>query len=182
MERTQRTKLASALILGLVFLAGSVVGVAVDRQITDGPAMGPSPGAVGPMASDTSAAETGEAGRERSGRGGNERSRRPMYTQIDGISEEQLARIEVIVDSAGSNQWRLRRAMDEEMDPIEDELRAVRRAWEARRDAAFDSTIAQIKAVMTPAQAEEYDSLLAERERRDRERRRGRGPSGSSKD
>ena len=87
---------------------------------------------------------------------GKERERRtPMYEQV-GPSEVQMVAIDSIVDEHRAR-----------MKVLHDEFRS---AYNPRYQALIEETRQAIKGVFTPQQAEEYDSLLAEWDRRRAER------------
>ena len=81
--------------------------------------------------------------------------RRPMYEQV-GPDEAQKLLIDSIVGEYRAS-----------MKVLHDEFRA---AYNPRYQSLVDSPRTAIKAVLTPAQAHEYDSLVAEFERRRAER------------
>jgi len=176
MERTQRTKLASTLVLTVVFLAGAVVGVAVDRSAFAAPS------ADEVTQEDEARPEVADEGEE-ARRG--ERDRRPepraMYAEVDGLTEEQIDRIERIIGEATERHGELRREKWREQRPLREEWEEIDDRYDARQRAAFDSTVARIKDVMTPEQAVQYDSIRAAVEASRRERRERReSPSGGS--
>lgn len=148
MEKVQRTRLVTLLILGLVFGTGVVVGFAVDRTA-----------GASPPAETASGTETPE--RDTRGREGGERTRRvPMWEQVGGLSQEQHASIDSIVDHHRAAMRSLQREFEAEYNP---------RYW-----AVIEETREAIKDVMSASQAETYDSLLthfdSRRDRRTRER------------
>ena len=148
MERRLQTRVASVLILALVFGTGVAVGLAVDRTAL----------------ADTPAETTGASdGDRREGDGG--RDRTPMYEQVGELTDDQRARIDSVVTDFRETGRSLWRAQEEEMEPLRDR-------WQARFDSLVEATRSEIRAVMTEEQAERYDSLIADWERRRDERRR----------
>lgn len=135
MEKTSRTRLVTGLVLLLVFGAGVLLGVAVDRSL---------------------AAPVEEVERTGGRADDDERRRRgPMYEQVDP-SEEQKILIDSIV-----------RDHREAMKALHAEFRA---AYNPRYDALITQTREAIKSALTPEQAQAYDSLVADFERRRSER------------
>jgi Spy/CpxP family protein refolding chaperone len=132
MERTARTRLTTAVVLAVVFSAGLLVGMAVDRS------------AVEPAAEVADTTRREERGR-----------RTRMYEQV-GASEAQLAQIESIV-----------REHRGELRALQGEFRD---AYDQRYQALIEQTRSAIKGVLTAEQAEAYDSLVAEYEKRRAER------------
>jgi hypothetical protein len=135
MEQGSRTRLATVLILVLVFGSGVLLGLAADSSLS---AEAPSDvvSAAGDPPEDA-AEEPAEP----------ETERRYIYDEVDP-NEEQLARIQVIVA-----EWRARReAFDEDS----------RTQWEQGRREFVIETRNAIKAVLSPEQAAEYQRLLDE--------------------
>jgi Spy/CpxP family protein refolding chaperone len=175
MTTTARTQLLSGLTLAMVFVAGAVIGVALDRRVTPAlagttavssatPLEVGSASASGPAASDDAAtAARDSAGVADEGAGAAASSerrgeRQPMYMQLD-LSDGQESRIDSIVEH------------------YRERVRQLRS--EARRDydASYRSLVLavrdSIKSVLEVEQAERYDELLkASDERRAEERRR----------
>ena len=162
MEKRQRTRLASAGVVAVVFASGALVGMAVQRS----------------MASEATVAEVPQApydGPDRQGGPGNNRGRsepgRRIYHQV--LTPEQI----VVADS-------LTRVMETQMSEVEREFRrdmdsifdASARPQQHReeRGALIVQLRNQIRAIMTPEQLAQYDSLIAaaeERRRTEREQR-----------
>lgn len=176
MEKQQRTRLATALILALVFGTGVVLGVAVDRRaIAGAPAEG------GEMAaSDEGRDDDDDRDRDR---------RQPIYEQVGTLEPDQRDRIEVVVEEYRASGRELWQEWREEYEPLERERKAweeehvepLRREWEGRRDSLVEATRTRIKEVMTSEQARRYDSLVADYEQRRDDRRRGRDDSGGGR-
>lgn len=152
MERVTRTRLASLAVLVLVLASGVVLGRAWERS----------------SAGDGADAEevrrdtrTGDDDREE--RKDRRRGRNLIVDRID-LSEEQEERVDSIVD-----------VHVREVRSLQRELQARFEAeYEPRERAIVQNTREGIRAVLTPEQREEYDSLLAQRDRkRDRDRRGG---------
>lgn len=168
MEKTQRTRLASALILALVFASGVVVGIAFDRATFT------------TSAGDEAVASEGDASAA-DGREGRDR-RRPMYEQVGELTDAQRSEIDAIVEAHRAARREMRDAWEEELEPVrqameaweEEHVAPLRDKWEPRFDSLTQATRARIRGVMTTQQAERYDSLLTEYEKRMEERRRDR--------
>lgn len=172
MERTQRTKLASTLVLSVVFVTGAVVGIAVDRSAFA------TPSTEEVAQEDEGRSDAAEEGRE--GRRGDRDRRsepRPMYAEVDGITADQIASIEAIVEQAAEQHQELRREEWREQRPLREQWEEIEDRYEERARAAFDSTVERIKDVMTPEQAAQYDSIRAAWEASRRERRGSRDSS-----
>ncbi len=139
MEDGARTRIATALILAVVFTSGVLLGLAADRGLWAEP---PDSSFIvePPLVEDGEEAE--EESAEESGA-----ERRYIYHQVEP-NEEQLARIETIVA-----EWRARR------EAYDDESRA---RWEAGRRELTLETRNAIKAVLSPEQAAEYQRLIEE--------------------
>ena len=148
-----RTRLASAAILGLVLVAGFLVGMLWDRRL----AAAPSPAVAAPG--------TKEDDR------GDRRRRMSFYKVSPPLSEAQLAQAEAII-ARGRHA-----ARDLLEEPLIDSLyRAMKvaenefeSAYDPRFSALVDSSRLAIKQLMTPEQATNYDSILAEGDRRRRD-------------
>ena len=132
METRHRTLLATAAILVLVFGAGVLAGMVLDRGLAAAPAR------------DEVVVDAGTEAEEES-------PRRYMFEQV-GLSAEQRQVVDSLVVIHRSRMSALRKQFSEEYDP---QYRAI---VLSTRDA--------IKEVMTPEQAAMYDSLAAERDRR----------------
>lgn len=152
MEQGTRTRLATILILFLVLVAGSVLGIAVDRKVGSGNATAQE------MAGGGEDNPT-EGDSARSRREGRETGRRLIVEQV-GLSEAQKTEVDSIVSH-------YRQRMRELEDELEDELR---RAYLPRYRELMEGTREEIKGVLTPAQRMQYDSLLEEYDRRRQER------------
>lgn len=154
METVRRTRLATGAILGLVLVAGFLVGALWQRGIGAEPA----PAAEAPPPSDD-----GERSRDR---------RRLMFYRVQPpLSPEQLAEAEAIT----ARRRLAARALFEEptIDSLYGAMKAAERDFEAayqpRFRALIDSSRTAIRQLMTPEQATHYDSLLAESDRRRRD-------------
>lgn len=169
MERQQRTRLVTVLVLGLVFGTGVVMGMAFDRTATATPA------------EDTGVAEANaENGDDRDEERDDRERRGSMAFQVEGLTAEQQARIDSIVQEFRAAGRVIREERDEVYeDGWEARFDSLRAAWRAEYDERFqprlDSLVAHtrdaIRSVMTAEQAERYDSLLADYEKRSEERR-----------
>lgn len=146
-----RARLATLAILGVVFGAGLVVGVAVDRQVVSAADAPPS---TRPAENDR---ERDRDRGDREGRDdrddrddGDERRRRTPMIERVGLSETQKQEVDSIFRSWGGR-----------MSDLHKEYRS--HYWEV-----VDSTRAAMRRVLTPEQAAAYDSLVAESDRRRR--------------
>lgn len=150
MKSHRRATATSALVLGLVFIAGLLVGRAWDAWSDDDQAF---------------AAET--TGDTRDGEGRDEargdRERTPMYERV-GISDAQRVTIDSIVVE---HRNRLRVLQDS----LRSRRQLARDEYEEEWGRLVTSARDAIKAVMTEAQQIEYDSLLTARDDARRERR-----------
>jgi len=161
MERRQRTRLATLVILALVFGTGALVGIATDR-------------AVGPRDAVAEDVERGERGRREGRRG--ERWQ-PMYAQV-GLSEASLEKADSIVR-------RHRQELGERFDAYRDsvnelvEQSGLEREFRTSRDSLVTELREDIRVLMTAEQVVRYDSLLAAN---DQQRRRGRSRDQSPDD
>jgi hypothetical protein len=172
MERRQRTRLASAGVLAVVFASGGLIGMAVQRSIASEAA---APGGVPQAPFD---------GPDRGGNRGRSEPRPRIYHQV--LMPEQI----VVADS-------LTRLMEVQRDVIERDFRrdmdsifdASARPQQHREDrtALITQLRNQIRGIMTPEQLVRYDSLVAaardERERREQQQqgqREGPGRQGRS--
>lgn len=158
MENRQRTRFVSALILAVVFGAGVVVGMAFDRTATAAPA-----------------AETAEGTDEKEQSDREDRDRRSLYERVGELSEEQSTRIDSVVEEFRAAGAAMREEQELEAEPW-------RERWSARFDSLVQATRADIRAIMTAEQAERYDSLIADYEKRREEHRSERDSSGDRRD
>jgi hypothetical protein len=148
------------MILLLVLVAGSVLGVALDRRMTGRDL----------TAQDTvSGARPGEAAGRTNSAADSSRDRRRLIVEHVGLSRDQKAQVDSIVAH-------YRARMEELQDELETELR---QAYQPRYRDLLERTRDDIKGILTPAQAVQYDSLLADYDRR-REERHNRGPQTDS--
>ena len=150
-ERLQRTRLATAAILALVLAAGFLLGMLWDRRLAAAPA--------------PAAAEEDPERREERGQ------RRMSYHLVQPpLTPDQLAG----ADAVTARRRRAARALFEEplIDSLYDAMKAAEDEFEDAYDPRFraliDSSRAAIKQLMTPEQATNYDSILAESDRRRR--------------
>jgi hypothetical protein len=175
-ERQQRARLTTVLVLALVFATGIVVGLAVDRTAF------PETGDDGAMASGTAEGGASEESEQE--------GRRPMYEQVGGLSADQQVLIDSIVEGHRAARQAITEGWRAEYEPLEREQEAweeenvepVRQKWRARLDSLVHSTRDALKDVMTEDQARRYDSLLADYEQRRETRRREREASGGDRD
>lgn len=148
MESGLKARLVTTVVLVLVFGSGLTAGFAWDRTAE-----------VAPTEELAQPERQGDR-REDRGRGDrSDRSRRPMIVEQVGLTLEQKAEIDVIVEESRQR-----------MRNLEKETRPQYRA-------IIEETRTAIKEVLTDEQRAEYDALLAERDREREEHRRGRSNS-----
>lgn len=136
MERMLRTRLITGIVLAVVFGAGVLLGLAVDRSLAAKPD-----------------AEVAEAGRSRE-----EPSQgRPhsLWEQVDPTDQQK-----VLIDSIVGDYRSAMKALHAEF----------RDAYNPRYEALLVEARKAIRGVLTSEQASQYDSLVAEFERRRAER------------
>ena len=151
MESGLKARLLTAVVLVLVFGSGVTAGLAWE----------PTPG----MARTAESAQAEDQGGEREVRERGARSnrgRRPLLVEQVGLTVEQKARVDEIVENS-----RLR-------------MRSLEKDTRPQYRAIIEETRTAIKGVLTTEQRAEYEMLLAERDREREEHRRGR--SNSSRD
>ena len=184
MEKRQRTRLASAGVVAVVFASGALVGMAVQRS----------------FASETTVAETPQApydGPDRQGGPGGNRGRSEPRTRIyhQVLTSEQVAVADSLTRVMGTQMEALDREFRRDMDSIFDASARPQQHRE-ERGALIIQLRNQIRGIMTPEQLVRYDSLIAaaeaerraERERREQQGQRegpgrqGQGRSGNSPD
>lgn len=159
MEKRQRTRLASAVVLAVVFVSGGLVGMAADRALRSAPA--------------ADAATVSEP----SGRDDAPTSDRPsqsqtfIYEQV--LSAEQIAVADSIVRVYEQARDELRRGFRRASDSI---LDASGRPQQYQRDlrTMTEGLRANVRALMAPDQLSTYDSLIAAEEARRAEQRQQR--------
>jgi Spy/CpxP family protein refolding chaperone len=158
MEPGTRTRLTTILILFLVLVTGSVLGIAVDRQLEARAASG-----------EARWRWSGE-GRSGESRGGEERqgeepSRRGrLIVEQVGLTEAQKIQVDSIVAH-------YRR----EMRNLQEELQAdLQTAYMPRYRDLLEETRVEIGKLLTPEQRTVYDSLLVEHDQRREQQRRDR--------
>jgi hypothetical protein len=152
-ENFQRTRLATVAILGLVMLAGFLLGMLWDRRLAAAPV---------PVVAAQEDAVDADA----------DRRRRMSFYQVEPpLSEAQLAQAEAIT----ARRRQAARDLFEEpaIDSLYDAMKVAEDQFEAAYDPRFralvDSSRVAIKQLMTPEQATNYDSILAEGDRRRRD-------------
>ncbi len=124
MEKNARTRLVTALVLGLVFASGALLGLAVDRSLEAEPPDG------------TEVADEGER-----------RRRVPMYEQVDP-SESQMISIDSIVEEhrarMGSLHAEFRSAYNPRYQALLEETReAIKGVFTPEQAVAYDSLLAE---------------------------------------
>lgn len=150
MERFQRTRFLTVVVLAVVFGAGIMLGLGVVS-------LGEEPQSVATLDSDQTTPESGE--------GEGERERRPpMYEQVGALSAQQHGQIDSIV---GARRFEIRGVYR----GFRDRHDALHNDYDLEFRAILMRTREGIKSVMAPAQAVTYDSLIADYDRR-REARR----------
>lgn len=175
MEKRQRTRLASAGVVAVVFASGALVGMAVQRWIASEPTVAEVPQAPfdGPR--------QGGPG-DGSGNRGRSEPRQMIYHQV--LSPEQIVVADSLVRVSERKRDELERAFRRDMDSIFD---ASGRPQQHRQERTALTTELrnQIKTLMTPEQVMRYDSLLAaaraEREQREQQQRERAGPDRSGR-
>lgn len=151
-----RTKLLSVGVLALVFASGLVVGLAVDRRAT---------------AAEPEMAEQGEGGGERASSEGEGEGRRvPMYERV-GLQPGQEALIDSIVAHHRESMRALEAEFEDDYQAMRDLQKEFRDAYNPRYWAIVESTRAAIRTVFDEDQAQRYDSLLADFDRKRRSER-----------
>jgi hypothetical protein len=166
MEKRQRTRLASAGVLAVVFASGALVGMAVDRSLTPDQGLAQAP-AETPQDSSRFGGPGGRGGR------GNRPQRRFFYEQV-GLSAEELAAADSLYRVHRVAVEQIERQFRREADSI---LDASGRRQQFREDigSAMQTLRSGIRSLMTTDQLVVYDSLLAADEQRrqaEEERRR----------
>jgi hypothetical protein len=152
-----RTKLLSLGVLALVFASGLVVGLAVDRRAN---------------AAEPEVAEQPEgAGGEEASSGDEGEGRRvPMYEQV-GLRPGQDELMDSIVAHHRESMRALEREFEGEYQAMRDLQKQFRDAYNPRYWAIVESTRAAIRTVFDEDQAQRYDSLLADFDRKRRSER-----------
>jgi hypothetical protein len=155
LESFQRTRLATVGILCLVLGAGFLIGMAWDRRLA---------AQITPPASTQADASADDDDDD-------DRRRMAFYRVEPPLSEAQLAEAEAITAR------RRQAARDLFEEPLIDSLYDAMKdaedefedAYDPRFRALVDSSRAVIRQLMTPEQATNYDSILAEGDRRRRD-------------
>jgi hypothetical protein len=171
MEKKQRTRLATAGVLAVVFASGTLVGMALNRSTAA--ATGLAQGASAPP--ESIARPGGPAGR---GGRGQRQERRFIYQQV-GLSEDKLQVADSLFRVHRMAVEQIEREFRRDADSI---LDASGRRQQFRRDfdAALQRLRGGIRSLMTADQLVLYDSLLAlddqRRQAEEARRREERGP------
>jgi hypothetical protein len=158
LEQRQRVRLATVAILAMVLGAGFLLGAAWDRRL-DAETV--------PFGSaDSVAATPARRGQDRA----------PMYTLVSpALTAEQMAAADEIV----AHRREAARALlaEPSIDSLYDAMKSAEKTFKETYDPRFRQLIeasrAGIREIMTPEQAAQYDSLLADFDRK----RRGGGDS-----
>ncbi|MDX1567499.1 MAG: hypothetical protein R3223_06850 [Longimicrobiales bacterium] len=191
MKPTHRTRLASMGVLFLVLVTGFLLGLAWDRadgllradesadETESTTVSGETPQGDGEAARDEHASrEASRSGTmatrsDDSGKRDEDDDDRRLIVHRVGITPEQEARVDSIVDIHRDRVRALRRDMKDEYDP---RFRALRRerdsVYEPRFEAVLMETRRSIRSLLSEEQAVRYDSLLAEHDRKEAERER----------
>ncbi len=148
MERGLKARLVTVVVLALEFGSGVTAGLAWDRT----PEAAPTEEMV---QADRQGGE--REVQERSGR--SDRDRRPLLVEQVGLTSEQKAQVDEIVENS-----RLR-------------MRNLEKDTRPQYRAIIEETRTAIKEVLTTEQRAEYETLLSERDRKREEHRRGRSNS-----
>ncbi len=155
MEHVTRTRLISSAVLLLVLFTGFLLGLVWERRggaLQQGPAAEEARArSDDPRSVDRDVGRDGHDGRK----GGSKRERRLIVHRVD-LSSEQERRVDSIVDV--------------HQDRVRSLQRELERDYDARVRHVVMSTRESIRTVLTGAQRAEYDSLLAEHDRKDEER------------
>ena len=145
MESGLKARLVTAVVLALVFGSGVTAGLAWDR--TPDAARTSEPGAVERQGGERDVRERGDR---------SDRSRRPLLVEQVGLTVEQKARVDEIVEDSRKR------------------MRSLEKDTRPQYRAIIEETRTAIKEVLTSEQRAEYETLLAERDREREEHRRGR--------
>jgi hypothetical protein len=173
MEKRQRTRLASAGVLAVVFASGTLIGMAVQRS------MGSETVVAGvPAPPDTVARSANGAGAAADGQ--SRTTQRPrIYHQV--LAPEQIVVADSLVQVIEARRDVIERDFRRDMDSIF-VASARPQQYRQEREALTTELRAAVRGLMTPDQLTVYDSLLAvddARRRAEREaREQGRGGSG----
>lgn len=151
MESGLRARLVTVVVLALVFGSGITAGLAWDRTAE-----------AAPTEEMVQAERRGgeQEVRERSGR--SDRDRRPLLVEEVGLTSEQKAQVDEIVEKSRQR------------------MRNLEKDTRPQYRAIIEETRTAIKEVLTNEQRAEYETLLSERDREREEHRHGR--SNSSRD
>jgi hypothetical protein len=147
LAQLQRTKLATVGILALVLGAGFLLGAAWNRRLDAEPVT---------LANDASAAAP--AGQREGGR-------QPMYTLVQPpLTPEQLAAAEEIVARRreGVRQMLAEPGIDSLYDSMKGAEKRFKDVYDPRFRELIETSRAGIRDIMSPEQAAQYDSLLAD--------------------
>jgi hypothetical protein len=170
MEHRQRTRLASAAILTVVFATGGLVGMAAERSLS-GNGVAAAATETGPQAGPQDDLPGRAAGR------GNRPAPPKLYGQV-GLSPEALQVADSMVRASKAAADELAADYRHDADSIRSASGAEARSQQFHKD--MDSELARVrenlKTLMSPEQVMKYDSLLTaaeDRRRADEQRKRG---------
>src|SRR5687768_5146172 len=147
LAQLQRTKLATVGILALVLGAGFLLGAAWNRRLD--------------AETVTLASDSASAAPARNREGG----RRPMYTLVQPpLTSDQLAAAQAIVArrQEGVRQMLAEPGVDSLYDAMKGAEKSFKAVYEPRFRELIETSRAGIRQIMTPEQAQQYDSLLAD--------------------
>lgn len=162
LEPGTKARFTTALVLLMVFGAGGILGVALDRQWRSGEEAGDPTRASWDRGRREGPGRDydprfGDSPRNRPPGGDSARRRPPMIVDQVGLSERQKEQVDSIVDHFG----REMRALHREFDTV----------YSARYREITETTRSEIRGILTEGQRFVYDSLLVEWENRRRDRR-----------
>jgi hypothetical protein len=170
MEKRQRTRLASAGVLAVVFASGTLVGMAASRSAA---------AEAGVVQDAAAPSEDGDRpqGPGRSGRGNRPPQRRFIYQQV-GLSAEKLQEADSLFRVHRVAVEEIERRFRRDADSILD-ASGRRQQFRQDFDGALQTLRSDIRSLMTAEQLVRYDSLLAQDdERRQAEEARRRSARG----
>jgi hypothetical protein len=151
LAQLQRVRLATVGILALVLGAGFLLGAAWDRRLDAEPVA---------VSSDSATAAPAPEGEGR---------RTAIYERVNPpLTPEQRVATDAIVAHRRDavRELMAEPAIDSLYDAMKGAERQFKGAYEPRFRALIDTSRSAIRQIMTPEQAAQYDSLLAENDRR----------------
>jgi hypothetical protein len=139
MSHNQRTRLMTALVLGLVFLAGVAMGMLVDRPFDQAVAVEAPPAGAEPETPEAESSDASDTSEE-------DGARKSMIHEV-GLSPDQQVRADSILD--------VYRGL----------LQDFRDEYNPRYWAIVDGARAALREILTDDQVAVYDALVTERDR-----------------